>query len=241
MRRTYSQIDMDERRRIARWRAAGLSVTVIAEKLGRHRSTIFRELSRNAFDDVQMPKLSGYYCVTANEMARERRAKLRKLARFAHVRRSVIERIMHGWSPQQIAGRMRLERHPISVSYETIYKFAYSADGLAIKLWRHLPERRARRRPRHARRRYGRRFSPELNILHRPDAVDERKQFGHWECDLIQFRKKFGKANVTSLVERVQSLCRLPAQQRPAIEADHGRADPGAAVPAPSRPPVDYL
>ncbi|NKF33509.1 IS30 family transposase, partial [Pseudomonas sp. BGM005] len=86
---------------------------------------------------------------------------------------------------------------------ETIYKFAYSADGQAIKLWRHLPERRARRRPRHARRRHGRRFSPELNILHRPDTVAERKQFGHWECDLIQFRKKFGKANVTSLVERV--------------------------------------
>ncbi|MFA1673806.1 IS30 family transposase, partial [Rhizobium mongolense] len=38
---------------------------------------------------------------------------------------------------------------------------------------------------------------------HRPDTVAERKQFGHWECDLIQFRKKFGKANVTSLVERV--------------------------------------
>ncbi len=209
MRRTYSQIDMDERRRIAKWRTAGLSATVIAEKLGRHRSTIFRELSRNAFEDAQMPELSGYYCVTANEMARERRAKLRKLARFAHVRRSVIERIMHGWSPQQIAGRMRLERHPISVSYETIYKFAYSADGLAIKLWRHLPECRARRRPRHARRRYGRRFSPELNILHRPDTVAERKQFGHWECDLIQFRKKFGKANVTSLVERVSRFAVL--------------------------------
>jgi IS30 family transposase len=41
-----------------------------------------------------MPDLSGYYCVTANEMARERRAKLRKLARFSHVRQSVIERIM---------------------------------------------------------------------------------------------------------------------------------------------------
>jgi IS30 family transposase len=105
MRHTYSQIDMDERRRIARWRAAGLSATVIAEKLGRHRSTIFRELKRNAFEDPQMPELSGYYCVTANEMARERRAKLRKLARFSHVRQSVIERIMHGWSPQQIAGR----------------------------------------------------------------------------------------------------------------------------------------
>ena len=98
---------------------------------------------------------------------------------------------------------MRLEHHPISVSHETIYKFAYSADGHAIKLWRHLPEHRARRRPRHARRKHGQRFSPELNILRRPDAVADRKQFGHWECDLIQFRKKFGKANVTSLVERV--------------------------------------
>ncbi|TCU35006.1 helix-turn-helix protein [Rhizobium azibense] len=45
MTRAYSQIDMDERRKIARWRAAGLSATVIAEKLGRHRSTIFRELN----------------------------------------------------------------------------------------------------------------------------------------------------------------------------------------------------
>lgn len=203
MKRTYSHIDMDERRKIARWRTAGLTVDIIAEKLGRHRSTIFREIRRNMFIDDAVPNLNGYYCVTAHDMARERRTKLRKLMRFSHVRQSVIDRIMHGWSPQQIAGRMRLERHPVSVSHETIYKFAYSSDGQAIKLWRHLPEHRARRRPRHARRKHGQRFSPELNILRRPDVVADRKQFGHWECDLIQFRKKFGKANVTSLVERV--------------------------------------
>ena len=86
---------------------------VLAEKLGRHRSTIFRELRRNAFTNSQMPDLNGYYCVAANDMARERRAKLRKLARFSHLRQSVIERIIHGWSPQQIAGRLQLERHPI--------------------------------------------------------------------------------------------------------------------------------
>ncbi|MDQ0455558.1 helix-turn-helix domain-containing protein, partial [Rhizobium paknamense] len=51
MERTYSHIDLDERRKIARWRTAGLSVEVIAEKLGRHRSTIFRELKRNMFVD----------------------------------------------------------------------------------------------------------------------------------------------------------------------------------------------
>lgn len=106
MKRTYSQIDMDERRKIARWRTAGTSVNVIAEKLHRHRSTIFRELRRNTFEDREMPDLNGYYCVMANDMARERRAKLRKW--FWHLRQSVIERIMHGWSPQQIAGRIYL-------------------------------------------------------------------------------------------------------------------------------------
>lgn len=203
MERSYSHIDLDERRKIARWRTAGLTVDARAEQLGRHRSTIFREIKRNTFVDKVVPELTGYYCVTAHDMACARRAKLHKLTRFSHVRQSAIERIIHGWSPQQIAGRMRLERHPISVSHETIYKFAYSADGQAIKLWHHLPEHRARRRPRHARRKHGQRFSPELNILHRPDVIADRKQFGHWECDLIQLRKKFGKANVTSLVERV--------------------------------------
>lgn len=203
MERTYSHIDLDERRKIVRWRTAGLSVEVIAEKLGRHRSTIFREFKRNTFADKDVPDLNGYYCVTAHDMACERRTKLQKLARFSNVRQSVIDLILHGWSPQQIAGRMRLERHPISVSHETIDKFSYSADGHAIKLWRHLPEHRVRRRPRHARRKYRQRFSPELNILRCPDVVADRKQSGHWECDLIQFRKKFGKANVTSLVERV--------------------------------------
>ncbi|WP_325346986.1 helix-turn-helix domain-containing protein, partial [Xylophilus sp.] len=65
MDRTYSHIDLDERRRIARWRTANLSVDVIAEKLGRHRSTIFRELNRNQFTDDEIKDLNGYYCTIA--------------------------------------------------------------------------------------------------------------------------------------------------------------------------------
>ncbi len=118
----------------------GPSVAVIVEMLGRHRSTIFCEIKRNIFVDKVVPDLKDYDCVTAHDMVCERRAKLRKLVRFWSVKRSVIDRIMHGWSPQKIAGRMRLERHSISVSHETIDKFAYTADGQAIKLWRHLPE-----------------------------------------------------------------------------------------------------
>jgi IS30 family transposase len=222
MERTYSQIDLDERRKIARWRQAGVCVDAIAEKLGRHRSTIFRELRRNRFQDVEMPDLAGYYCVTADSFAKARRRRHRKLVRHPKLRAAIIERIKHGWSPEQIAGRLAYERSSIRVCHETIYRFAYSSDGREMKLWRHLPEARARRRPRHARRRHGRRFSPELSILHRPDIVRVRKKLGHWECDLIQFRKKFGKANVTSLVERVSRfavfLHNNDRQSRPIME-----------------------
>ena len=203
MKRTYSHINLDERRKIERWRHAGVAVDVIAEKLGRHRSTIFREIARNKFEDREMPDLTGHFCVAANSKAEDRRSRHRKLVRHPTLRASIIERIKHGWSPEQIAGRLAYERSSVRVCHETIYRFAYSPDGHEMKLWRYLPESRARRRPRHARRRHGRRFSPELSILHRPDIVRERNQLGHWECDLIQFRKKFGKANVTSLVERV--------------------------------------
>ena len=42
-------LDLNDRRRIARWRHAGVSIDIIAEKLGRHRSTIFREVRRNVY------------------------------------------------------------------------------------------------------------------------------------------------------------------------------------------------
>ena len=130
MSRSYSHFTLADRRRLHRLIEQKVPINEMARLLGRHRSTIFREIKRNTFVDPQMPYLNGYYCVTtAHDMACERRAKLRKLARFSHVQQSVIDRIIHGWSPQQIAGRMRLERHPVSVSHETIYKFAHSPDG----------------------------------------------------------------------------------------------------------------
>lgn len=49
MKRTYSHIDLNEHRKIARWRMAGLSVDVIAEKLGRHRSMVSRKIIFSLF------------------------------------------------------------------------------------------------------------------------------------------------------------------------------------------------
>jgi IS30 family transposase len=84
--RPYSQITLDERRKIERWHAAKVSADVIAEKLGRHRSTIFRELKRNRFEDPEMRELSGYYGLTADARSKDRRRNLRKLVRLPQLR-----------------------------------------------------------------------------------------------------------------------------------------------------------
>jgi len=149
-----------------------------------------------------------------------------------------------GWSPEQIAGRMRLERHPIRVSHETIYRFAYSKDGRDEQFYRLLPEHRRRRRPRGYRRHNRTHIFDVQSLANRPERIFERVEFGHWECDLMMFRKEHGKVNMTSLVERVsryavvmrnedrqskpimealiQGLAPLPADARQSITFDCG-------------------
>jgi len=64
--RPYKQLDLEERRKIGTWRAAKVSIDGIAERLGRNRSTIFRELRRNHFTDAEMPEVVGYFGVVAS-------------------------------------------------------------------------------------------------------------------------------------------------------------------------------
>ena len=180
-----------------------MPVLEIAARLGRHRATIHRELKRNRFVDAELQDLSGYYAMTAQSICERRRAGLRKLIRHRDLRDVVVDRLKTGWTPQQIAGRLRLEGSALQVSHETINQFACSKDGHAIELWNHLPEHRRRRRGRGKRRSQAHKFADELSIRHRPEAISAREEFGSWEGDLIQFRKEFGTANVTSLVERV--------------------------------------
>lgn len=209
MPRSYIHLSLEDRRKIARWHDAKVPVLEIAQRLGRHRATIHRELKRNRFVDAELQKLSGYYALNAQAKAEARRSGLRKLIRHRDLRDVVVDRLKTGWTPEQIAGRLRLDGSDLQVSHETIYQFAYSKDGHAIDLWRHLPEHRRRRRGRGKRRAQTHKFADELSIKHRPEAVSAREEFGHWEGDLIQFRKEFGPANVTSLVERVSRFTLL--------------------------------
>ncbi|WP_162683462.1 helix-turn-helix domain-containing protein [Rhodobacteraceae bacterium DSL-40] len=81
MKRRYSQLSLDNRRRIERLRHAQVSADEIARRLGRHRSTIFRELVRNRHHDAEIPELTACRVVLAQKLTAGRRFRLGKLVR----------------------------------------------------------------------------------------------------------------------------------------------------------------
>ena len=199
---THTELNLREQRAIEDMLHANVAVRVIAAEIGRHVSTVYREIKRNfvRFDD--QPEIDGYYGVVAQRIATQRRARRRKLVRLTALRKAVILQLKEGWSPEQIAGRLRFEGQSIRVSHETIYAYVYGPDGQSGELARYLPNRRKKRRCHHSRRPRGLVFPPDRSIHERPDYVDTRETFGEWEGDLMLFERAEGKMNVASLVER---------------------------------------
>src|ERR671932_717680 len=130
-----THLELEERERLAALRADGLSLRAIARALGRAASTISRELRRNA-----LPK-GGYLPVHAEGCYRERRRRQAILERDARLGRFVRERLLEGWTPEQIAGWLRRgeERQLRAVSCETIYAFLHRPGQKDERLWKLLP------------------------------------------------------------------------------------------------------
>jgi IS30 family transposase len=114
--RGYSRLTAAERDRIADLKAEGQSIRAIAQALGRSPATISRELRRNAL-------ASGAYRPTIAEgsyLLRRQRAAV--LERDPVLAGYVTDRLVEGWTPEQIAGRLKrgVERSLRNVSTETI-------------------------------------------------------------------------------------------------------------------------
>ena len=182
MGQSYGQLSEQERCAIFRLHAGGISRGEIARQLGRHKSTIGRELRRNALP-------SGYQPVAAQRMAGARRWRGTKIERSSRLRATVDDQLIAmGRSPEQIAGRLEREQGKPVISHESIYRYIYSPFGRRQKLHRSLCRAKARRgrRPRQGERRPLIPF--RVSIHDRPKSVSQRRRFGHWEGDLMAFR-----------------------------------------------------
>lgn len=177
---SYRQITFEERYTLGLLKRQGLTPAAIARLLGRHRSTIHRELRRNrtTHDGAYRPQLAHCY-------ARSRRSRSRRNRRFGPEDwRVVTRRLQRLWSPEQIAGRLRAEGQ-LTISHETIYRYIWADKAAGGKLYTHLRGARKQRRKRYGAYDSRGRLAGKRHISTRPHAAEARTQVGHWEVDTL--------------------------------------------------------
>ncbi|MDA0174905.1 IS30 family transposase, partial [Solirubrobacter taibaiensis] len=177
----------------------GLSDSEIARGLGRHRSTIGREIARCG-------GRARYRPLRAERLAQQlaRRPKQAKLAACPELLAAVEAGLLARWSPEQIAARLKRDhphRETMRISHETIYRSLYvqSRGELRRQLTAELRTARSTRRSRTRTELRGR-IADMVPIAERPPDVDERRVPGHWEGDLVMGAG--GKSAIATLVER---------------------------------------
>jgi len=172
---TYTQLSQQERYQVYALKQAGHNQSEIATLLGRHKSTISREVKRNR-------GMRGYRPRQAQRLTVERRkAKIRP--RFAGSVWTKVELLLQmDWSPQQISGRLRREEG-IKISHEHIYQYIYADKRAGGQLYHHLRLKKRRKR-------YGTydqrgRIANRVSIDERPGVVNDRGRIGDWEGDTV--------------------------------------------------------
>lgn len=198
-------LSLAEREQIADLRRDGQSFRAIGRTLGRHASTIKRELDRNlAASGIYQPHAAHRLAA-----ARRPRPKAAKLATPGPLRTYVTDRLQAQWSPEQISQTLA-ERFPddedMRVSTETIYQAIYiqARGGLKREVVAALRSGRTRRKPHRTMEQRIPRFpEPMLMISERPAEAADRAVPGHWEGDLI-----LGAGNRSAIVTLVERSTR---------------------------------
>ncbi len=191
----YKHLSLEERQTFFTLRHQGISMADIAKELGRHRSTLYRELDR------LIEKARQYDPFKAHQQALSKRFQQRKgkIEKYSTLRQYVIAHLKIGWTPEQISGRLKRKKSKYYLCHETIYQFIYRKKHK--KLFQYLPKKKPKRRRQFSRKPQVCRFGNKRIITERSKSIDKRFHYGHWEGDRIEFKGEKSAA-VTTLVER---------------------------------------
>ncbi len=235
----HAQFTHDDRIALAQLLWAGKTQAVIAKRLGKDPGAVSREITRNKDDD------GIYRGASAHRKAQGRRkgskATSQKIRNDPSLRRYIVDRIEHCWSPEQIAGRLKRIAKKTVISHESIYRFLYEDRPDLGKYLRY--EKGNYRRKRGTKARAAKREAMKIRkIEERPAIVLARTRIGDWEGDTIIDRTKkqrmlthvdrvsgFGAADKVEIVtaENVHAIIRrrfkkIPQKKRRTMTRDNG-------------------
>jgi IS30 family transposase len=199
----YNRLTFQERVVIQTLLEEKKSKSFIALRLNRSRSTITREINKWVQNPWESYKAELAHWDAEDNYLNKRN--LDKIGTFKKLKFYVYKGLLNGWSPEQIAGRIQLKypNDPImSISHEAIYMHIYSHPQASLnrKLIALLPYQKTRRKRANAVSKRRVRIKDQVSIDLRPKHIDERKEIGHWEGDLMIGAKQ--SSAIGTLVER---------------------------------------
>jgi IS30 family transposase len=234
----YAHITKEQRFKIQSWRELSMSQSEMADRLGKNKSAISRELGLNSFADGH------YEAQHADKLQRQRRRAgkrtTKKLIKDKKLLRAVIRKLKLKDSPEQIAGRRKYLKKDYVV-HETLYSYIYT-EAPELKIYLRQKKGRYRRRHGTQSRENKREQAKKRRIDERPMVVELRTEIGHWEGDTIRGKEKttgiathvervsgFGLGDkldhVTALnlkQKTVQSFARVPREKKKTETLDNG-------------------
>ena len=194
----YQQLTLEERLLISHLLKQGFNPAEVARQIGRHRSTIVRELARNRCDGIDnCYRYSRAHRRTVARRRRSRRNRHYTERDFALVRKLLRQEL----SPEQIVGHIRRFRlMKRRLSHETIYQYIWRDKAMGGRLWRHLRQASKRRRKRYNAYDSRGRLAGKRHISERPKIVETRRTTDHIEIDTVMGTGS--KDCIVTLVER---------------------------------------
>jgi IS30 family transposase len=215
MMKQYKQLTAAEREEISILRSRGFTVGDIGAVIGRHKSTVSRELARNASVT--------YGCYRAHRA--EQRSAARRSAASRHqrlkndeIRSYTRAKLSEDWTPELIAGRLPGDHPGLTISPEAIYQYVYAKDTPnREQLIAGLPRQHRKRKPRGNGRKSKKVIIPNpVSIDLRPRIVEGRAETGHWETDSMVSSQSTAALN--TLVERSWRLTYITKLPRKTAE-----------------------
>lgn len=194
----------------------------------RDHSVLVRELKRNACGDRKK-----YRADTAQRLfeSRVRKQHKGKLDKHPELKEYVLNKLKEDWSPDVIAGKLKLEKQKITISHESIYHYIYEKNGCIEGWYKYLRQGKRKRQKRYTRKHNKSRIPERKSIHERPGYIDERKRYGDWESDSVIFSKQKTALSVQS--ERKSKLIRMHnVSDKTAEETKHALIKTAESVPS---------
>ena len=192
----------DERDLLAVHHANGFSIGEIAKMLNRNKSTISRELTRNSSKSTKI-----YLSNQAHKRAKKRKkqAATKEELKCHKIRNFVKNKLKIGWTPEYIAGELALNPQNLQISHESIYLYIYKKRPDLVQYLPRAHKKRFKRVPKSNKK--NSRIPNRISIEQRPEKINNRSEFGHWESDAIV--SKQSKAALSVTLERISKLVKI--------------------------------